>query len=346
MDRSSQSLGEYRVRCHLLPLSVYLKHPVGFTTEAGQNETYDHLRVVGVRFDPEKKQVRLVWQPVVWDRALKKVTTEDKAAHSFHQISEKQWPQVFQEWSALKQRSDRHKSKVSGPMPLSVHPRLQAQDVEFRSALNRFLQKLPERSQLIQLTAMQLMAADSTWWSFAGIHLASPSDSRSRDWAPIDIPMIQGSKVDFFNLTQSHQELRGQFNFFGDDGVPFAKVVRGYVDQRPETTQQYQAAKVSIVQAQNPHLTDDTKIDCASCHIAQPIQVWMKQRLPNLPNSPAVSRDTFQNPNVRQFNLSNTTFAAHSTRSMRALGYFEDRPAINQRVIHESADVADCLNRK
>jgi hypothetical protein len=309
---------------------------------------YDHLRVVSLRVDPEQRQIRFVWQPVLWDSVLKKVSTEDRAAHTFYQLSLVEWRSFFADWTALQKGGKR----VSPKVPLSVHPVLQdpAQSSAYRAELFKILRRYCRESNLIQVTAMQLMSADSTWWSFAGIErkknpqLESGSRAAATEWKKVSIPGIKGSKVDFFNLTSSHQELNGQFNFYGDDQVELAEVVRGYVDRRPETKKMYVDAFSSTLKIQNPHLTDALKIDCASCHIAQPVRYGMLQKLPESQRQEK-SEWKFVNPDPRFFDLRNVTRAARSTKVVRALGYFEDQPALNQRVIHESALSAHFLNQ-
>jgi hypothetical protein len=54
------------------------------------------------------------------------------------------------------------------------------------------------------------------------------------------------------------------------------------------------------------------------------------------------SADAYRNA---RYDMTNVTPTIWDTRRIRAFGYFGDGPAISQRVINESADVADIINQ-
>lgn len=99
---------------------------------------------------------------------------------------------------------------------------------------------------------------------------------------------------------------------------------------------------MTINKIENPKLHSPATMDCAHCHIAEPLQIWL--------NDKYKARPTTESAYVQEFkgkhNLSNTTRKNDHNKSLRAFGYFGELPSINQRVINESAEIADELNRR
>lgn len=341
----------------LLPFAVYKQHPVGFINEYGRDSLYKELRVVGLRVDPAENQLRLVWQPVLRDRETGRLTTEDRAAHTFYQLTREEFGRFLTEWAALRDRVRPEPSGLSalfsrkGPA-LGVHPAFSdpVRGPLLTKGLATLVRKYCGSRNLIQYTAMQLMSPDHTWWSFAGLEL-DRSTPRPDDWRPVPIPKIKGKSVDFFNLeteispkTGEVAGMRGQFNFGYDDDSPFTEVLRVYAKPTEADRPVMLKGLRFVARFQNPHLTPTPKLDCASCHAAQPIYNWATTSLKGLRLPREQESEWFANPDPRRFDLSNGTIAARSTRVMRAFGYFGDRPAVNQRVINESALSAHWLN--
>jgi hypothetical protein len=79
-------------------------------------------------------------------------------------------------------------------------------------------------------------------------------------------------------------------------------------------------------------------MDCVNCHISQPA----RQLLAEQKAWPSLEEE-YKNPN---YDLTNKSTKLLSTKQMRSVGYFNDRLVIAQRVINESAEVADWLNSK
>jgi hypothetical protein len=98
------------------------------------------------------------------------------------------------------------------------------------------------------------------------------------------------------------------------------------------------ASSDSIYKIENPRLNSPETIDCVSCHVAQSARLWEQGHFPNL----KLDQSTFQYQST--FNLQNGSVSQRSTHLLRAFGYDGAEPAINQRVINESANVADTLN--
>ena len=72
----------------------------------------------------------------------------------------------------------------------------------------------------------------------------------------------------------------------------------------------------------------------------------MNSTLPRAENFKVSGATQFKNPNASLYDLSQVTASGKSTKIFRALGYWNQMPAINQRVINETSLVADYLNRQ
>ena len=288
-----------------LPWTVYKKHPVGFIDSNGKDQTYDALRVVGVRIDPAELQIRMVWQPVVWDNTVKQFTTEDRAAHTFYQLNKKMFESFMVEWTQTKNRFAQQKQTSLRPLgvhPAFLNPRL---NTTFRQALKGIFLHYCNARNLIQYTAMELKSPDSTWWSFGGIKL----ENSSSEWKPIAIPRLKGVTQDFFNLSSKTDPrsrefvgMRGQLNFPFDNPVELTSVVESYSDPDESKRASFEQSLKFIARFQNPHRSKATTLDCVSCHIAQPLRFWMDSSLPYLRKT---NEEEFQNPNPSWFNLKN-----------------------------------------
>lgn len=92
----------------------------------------------------------------------------------------------------------------------------------------------------------------------------------------------------------------------------------------------------------NPHLFNPENMDCASCHVAQPARVWLERNRSDLGLETLWNQHAYKNP---RHNLKNISPDLKNTHIIRAFGYFGENIAISQRVIHESAETADAINR-
>lgn len=98
----------------------------------------------------------------------------------------------------------------------------------------------------------------------------------------------------------------------------------------------------AIARFRNPHRSSTRDLDCASCHYADAARYYATNRFPQIRS--LRSDDAFENPDPAIYNLQNTTIVASSTRVVRAFGYFDDKPAVSQRTIHDSVVSAHWLN--
>ncbi len=82
-------------------------------------------------------------------------------------------------------------------------------------------------------------------------------------------------------------------------------------------------------------------MDCVSCHVTQPGIHWVLNKRPELKVDQLWSSEIYRNA---KYDLSNMSTEVWNTQMIRGLGYFGENLAISQRVVNESAEVADAIN--
>ncbi|WP_374029712.1 hypothetical protein [Bdellovibrio bacteriovorus] len=98
----------------------------------------------------------------------------------------------------------------------------------------------------------------------------------------------------------------------------------------------------AIYRIENPHDFNPENMDCASCHVAQIARVWLERNRADLKIENLWSQHAYKNA---AHSLENVSPALKNTQIIRAFGYFGEEAAISQRVINESAEVADAVTR-
>jgi len=82
-------------------------------------------------------------------------------------------------------------------------------------------------------------------------------------------------------------------------------------------------------------------MDCVNCHIAQSSREWLSLKLTAGTDQNLFSAFKYTNTN---YNLENKSVQVFNTHQLRGVGYFGHDLAISQRVINESAVVAEWLS--
>ena len=83
-------------------------------------------------------------------------------------------------------------------------------------------------------------------------------------------------------------------------------------------------------------------MDCFCCLVALSDRSWFEKNRSDLGLHPIADAFAYKNSH---YNLENKSTNVHNTQSLRAFGYFGHELAISQRVINESAAVADQINQ-
>ena len=200
-----------------------------------------------------------------------------------------------------------------------------------------------------KITFMSLLVP-TRWWRF-GAFERQTDDS----WKSPVIPRLTDRIEDLFN-TSLDRDANGQISDFGMDAIinifpttyPKEDIIFGitsagfrFEDDRdlPVFKKQLDA----VARFRNPHKTNPDILNCSSCHFADATKGYAERRFPSLKENK--SSDEFLNPNKYLYDLKNTTKLPTSARIVRAFGFFDNSPAINQRVINDSAVSAEWMNK-
>lgn len=326
---------------YLLPLGNLLTEEIlkefpRLSVRYDQKKIAQALRVLAFRIDPIKKQMKLVWQPVMPGPGSLMIAL-DMGIHSFYNLSENQFNTLLSELQQFRLRGLAQGS-LHLRMPLQVHPSLVGANAE---ANLKFITDLITRygsvANLAKVTAMVLRGGDDMW-AFMGFDVVSSK------FTPIQIPFtnsrttqmfinqaIPATKFDNFQITPLVSSVSDPFF---DSLLGASKKLENNL---PLTEDEILKTLNTAARFENPRLTDVDSLDCVSCHVSQPLRNFYGSQFPQ-----ADLTNQYINSN---FDLSSTHTTPLNTRRIRAFGYFGSEPAISERVINESAEVADVLNQ-
>lgn len=307
-----------------------------------QSQINEALRIVALRIDPCfplpapqscQRQLRLVWQPLEEGR-LNKVQTIDAALHSFYVLTDSEFKALLQDLSVWKSKFN---VKTAG-LPLQVHPAWSSQGdkspalVEF----NAIIRKYAGAQNLSRVTAMALRGAGDMW-VFQGFAVNNGSLSLLR------VPRTDRAAQAFVNqaVPADHFD-RGMIAPAptGDDTVN--KLIVNSANLQEGNEEAIRKDVRGAYRIENPKNFSPETMDCASCHAAQPAREWAQRKRSDIFTGDLWQSFAYQNS---RYNLTNTTQILGNTQNLRAFGYFIDDVAISQRVINESAEVADAINQ-
>lgn len=323
----------------VLPQSALAKIPT-LSLGHSQEEVFRTLRVMGVRIDPCfplptpqscQRQVRLVWQPLDIHPRFG-VRTVDAALHSFYILNDQQFSDLLKD---LQQWKKQHNVSTAG-LPLQLHPAW-AVDGTNSSALqdfNEVILKYVGVQNLSRVTAMVLRGAGDMW-AFVGYNF------EQGQLKLFPVPRIQRSAQTFVNLAvPADQFANGQIlpRPEGDDTFNNLMEDSGQMlDNDALLLKEFKA----ITRIEDPREFTPENMDCVSCHVAQQARTWSILNRRDLGLADLWSKDKYSNA---AHNMENKSTELLNTQSIRAFGYFDRSTVISQRVINESAEVADAVN--
>ncbi|WP_415062362.1 hypothetical protein [Bdellovibrio sp.] len=307
-----------------------------------REETYQALRVIAVRIDPCfplptpqscQKQIRLVWQPLQEGRR-RQTHAVDAALHSFYVLSDSEFANLLTDLEAWKTKYPVQTNFI----PLQVHPAW-AQQGDRSPALRDFqeiIKKYAGRANLTRVTAMVLRGA-ADMWAFAGFEL------RDGQLELFGVPRLKG------RLAQSFVNVAVPSDHFAGGGMSpppkgsdtFDNIVAESVRLGAGSEELIRQEVKAAYRIENPKNFSPENMDCVSCHVAQPAIQWVLRKRPELQVDQLWSSEIYKNA---KYNLTNRSPEVWNTQMIRGLGYFGKNMAISQRVINESAEVADSIN--
>lgn len=342
----------------LLPLAWYERTPVLYNSENGRGSLYQkELKAVSVRIDPcpntyDPKacspEIRIVWQPVIYDQFVNTWAAQDAALHSFYRLTKSEFDLLKKDLWDLK--LENKKSSIdTGKLPLGIHPALLNPNTtaKFNSKLQTIFLKNCGEKNLFKVTFMSLLTPN-IWWRFGGVEKRN-ADNIGR----IEIPRLGFGSQDIFNSAIEEDEpvynpgtemdammtLPNDYPEL-DDLLPMLNHGMRHNDKKDHDV--FVQKLQTVERFRNPHKTNPTNLDCASCHFADDAAFYAGQRFADLKKFE--SPESYKNPNPALFDLSNTSIGLKGTRLTRAFGYFESKPSISQRAIHDSAETAQWMN--
>lgn len=308
-----------------------------------RDQQSEALRVIGVRIDPCfplptpqscQRQIRLVWQPLETTR-LKVVRTVDAALHTFYVLDDSEFTSLLADLEAWKKQFN---VKTQG-LSLQVHPAWAQEGDQSPSlaAFNEIVKKYAGAKNMTRLTLMVLRGAGDMW-AFAGF------DMQDGELKNAMVPRLTRGSQTFINQAIPRDHFAGSGILPAPQGEDTINSL-AFESERlmtAETEETIRREARAIYRIENPKVFSPENMDCVSCHVAQPAKHWILNKRPEINIEQIWSADIYRNA---RYDLTNITPTIWDTRRIRAFGYFGDGPAISQRVINESADVADIINQ-
>lgn len=309
--------------------------PLTESNESVYRRHYDNLRVTAVRIDPCleaiatpskscQSVIRVVAQPIarVNGGSLK---VYDASIHLFYELRGSEFTQFVAEYNRLR--------GTSTPGALYVHPALQQENLNgpFSHGLKNLLLNSLEPSKLIKFTFMATNQAGDVW-TWGGFYR---NDSLESSLRPIQIPLI-GTTTDAFPFKTRTQVPQG----LGHDTALFPDSLLWNPSAQSQNINRFASNIARIQKIENPVISSSSNTTCASCHKANSAKhyslEWKK------------TSESLQSAWLPKGNYNMKLMFQPSTsedgRNFHAFSYFGTTPTVSQRVVNESALVADYLN--
>ncbi|MES2801289.1 MAG: hypothetical protein V4654_02255 [Bdellovibrionota bacterium] len=336
--QSAGSMGE------LVPEAMVMQLPF-MDMQHEKNEINAMTRLMTVRIDhcfplPTplacQKQVRMIWQPL--KNTSSGVTTIDAAFHSFYVLSEEEFINLttdLKAWKKKFQAIETDNAKVA----LDIHP-LWKKDLDASPSLKEFntlITKYSGEKNLSRVTVMVLRRMNDVW-GFLGAEVVAGK------LVPGAIPRLDGKTSQmFFNQLNNSKGYTGA----GIAQPPATQNANlgGFITQATTSGTFTEAEVITNLQSayaiENPKLFNPESMDCVNCHVAQAAREYLTEKLSATVDQNLFSAFKYTN---KHYNLENKSTQVFNTHQLRGVGYFGVDLAISQRVINESADVAEWLS--
>lgn len=326
----------------LLSESLIARMPV-LTVGMTREQSMAALRVVAVRIDPCfplptpqscQKQIRLVWQPLEIERR-NQVRTVDAALHSFYVLTDSEFESLLQDINAWKKTY----AVKTALLPLQIHPAW-AHEGDNSKALGDFQKIITHYAGLQNISRVTIMVLRGAgdMWAFAGF------DRHEGIFDMTPVPRLNGKLSQaFINLAVPSDHFTGGGILPAPVGRDTFNTVTNESDQLDEKSEDVIRQEIKAAyRVENPKNFNPENMDCASCHVAQPAIQWALSKKSHLKLDQLWGHEIYKN---LKYDLANLTPDVWNTQVIRGFGYFGRNIAISQRVINESAEVADQLNQ-
>ncbi len=330
--------GESGAKGRLIPQIAVGALPQVVVKKTNEEVIENLMRVVSVRIDPCakdgvnspicKKQIRLIWQPVVWKDS--KVTTLDASLHSVYELNDSEWSSFWSQYLHLINSF----SLINPGAALDIHPEIKNQGLrgEFWKSLSHLTLQHCGEQNLSKLTVMTLEAAEDQW-VFVGF------DFQNGKLNSFKIPGL-------FSNGQSFMAAELDTNEFQATIAPinFPEVGLWFFDNSRSAKNRFSEEKFkdwskNLFEVENPNFHNPGTTDCVSCHVSTNILSWKRRNFPNWNWLNDFAKEKYSSKR----NLHNLTLAKSKSNHLRSFGYQGDHPHFSQRLINESAESADLI---
>lgn len=317
----------------LLPAAVHASIPGPLGDIAGDpiDATVEEARVVAARIDPCfpgpgstcRKQLRLVAQPIREEGSA--AMAIDASIHLFYDLDDVAFDGLVEGIWHLKQQVG---SKTCGA--LDVHPVMSGQGLTgpYASELKTLITRAAGAETLSRVAVMQLTRAGSIW-KFFGFDVVNGGLEAT------PVPRLGAAVEQSFLDPDVPTEAESITPVPPGSQLP---LLLASTNIGSLTNEQIQPAVDEAFAIENPRIESPATADCVSCHVAD----RARRRADRLRNVTHTSGNQYSNASfpltVPQGRL--------GIEVQRALGYFGREVSVNQRVVNESAEVADVLNQR
>ena len=285
-----------------------------------------------------QKQIRMVWQPVLEKDGV--ITTVDAAFHSFYVLTDEEFTSLLNDLKTWKKKYQKRESSATTEA-LDIHPYWKHDKDESHALLdfNTLITKYAGEKNLSRVTVMVLRRMNDVW-GFLG---AEVKEGKLEIGA---IPRLDGktSQMFFNSLRDINQYVGAMMNPAPlKPEANLASFINTATNSAVFTEQELIGNLQSAFAIENPNLFNPESMDCVNCHIAQSSREWLSAKITGATtiDQNLFSAFKYTNPS---YNLENKSTQVFNTHQLRGVGYFGQNLAISQRVINESAVVAEWLS--
>jgi len=287
------------------------------------------LRVVAMRFDPCPGQIvpapapcqadlRLVFQSIHADGSAR-----DGALHAFYTLTDGDRDRVLGELRAL-----REEKRADPPVPLDVHPRLLAEGLRgaFASRLETMILTYAGASNLVRITQFRRTAEFPPTWDFA-LRERTPGGP----WHDAIIPTTGTNSEVLLTISGGRwdADIRPAVSH-ADDPTDLFSVPSA---ERP-------AALSHVARLLNPRIHSSESVDCASCHVAPDIAIFIRQTGSlEVNDDPQSFRTTYSLDAVAK-----DPGDAIGFENIHMISYLGRTLSLASRTVHETAAVLEVVN--
>ncbi len=325
----------------LFPQAVYQMGSSGFD--------YASLHAVAFRFDPCfgqlgaitddgacKNQLRVVFQPMVFDTTTNQAIAQDAAVHAFYSLTREQLLDAVNEIAAAR-KADAGDRDLG---PLAVHPMIahEGRSGTLGKAFDQVITKYASEANLVRFTEFEIEFVEN-----GGSGIVGSGEFWQFFSFLVDHGTVSPNPIPTLSQSQNGMSLEATTNPLDASGSPATTssdnlaMLESFMQASQATAADREHAFGAALRVLNPQDNSPDTIDCASCHLAHPAVELVGEQLGMTPTASAGA--FVPSAAIPAIDLSETTSLVGSdgVLNIHAFSYRNQDPMINQRVINETA---------